>query len=192
MKRIAIVGGIGSGKSVVSRILRTMEFPVYDCDSRAKFLMNDSSELQKHLVAAFGAEVFSEGRLNTKYLSAEVFGNTENLQRLNAIVHPAVRHDFCQWADGQTADLVFVETAIPKESGIEELVDCVWLVSAPEEVRIKRVEERNGIDRRSVVARIKAQTPYQNGGKPSFEIINDGKVLVLPQVSKFVKLCLGK
>ena len=111
-KRIAIIGGIGSGKSVVSQILRVMGFPVYDCDAEAKRLMDNSQKIKSRIVDAFGEESLLNGQLNRPYLATMVFGHPENLKKLNGIVHPEVHADFEQWVSECNADAVFVETAI--------------------------------------------------------------------------------
>ena len=105
MRLIAITGGIGSGKSVVARMVQVMGYQVYDCDSRAKALMTEDDDVRRQLVEAFGAETFlADGTLNRQHLSAVAFGNNESLSRLNGIVHPATANDMQQWgrklADG--------------------------------------------------------------------------------------------
>lgn len=92
-RTIAIAGGIGSGKSMVSAVLRMMDYPVYDCDSRAKKLMASDGMLRCRLIENFGEAVFEEGVLNRSYLSRLVFGDVDKLARLNALVHPCVKSD---------------------------------------------------------------------------------------------------
>lgn len=131
MKTVAITGGIGSGKSVVSRLLRVEGYPVYDCDSQAKRIMDNDAEIQRQLQNAFGEDVVVDGVIHRQKLASVVFGNSENLRKLNAIVHPAVIADIKKWSVAEQKDLVFVETAILRESGMETLVDEVWVVDAP-------------------------------------------------------------
>lgn len=186
MKIIALTGGIGSGKSVVSSILRTIGYHVYDCDSRAKHVMDNSQYIKERLVQAFGNQaVAHNGVIDRKYLSRTVFGNPAALKQLNEIVHPAVRHDIIQWAANIKADCAFVETAILKGSGLSEITNEEWNVQAPLEIRISRVMHRNNIPRQAVEARIKAQSAETPTNGATI-IINDGITPLLPQI---VKLC---
>ena len=123
MYKIGITGGIGSGKSTVCRMLCEYGIAVYDSDSRAKQLMNESTELRQQLIEAFGEECYTDGELNRGYLASKVFGNAEALARLNAIVHPAVRADFRTWAEQQSGAYVILESAILFEAGFESEVD---------------------------------------------------------------------
>ena len=123
MRLIAITGGIGSGKSVISCIVKVMGYEVYDCDSRAKALMTQSDEVRKGLTEAFGDKTYrNDGSLNREHLSAIAFSNDEALQRLNDIVHPATARDMLQWAK-QLADrgdkMAFVETALLRTAGLD-------------------------------------------------------------------------
>lgn len=192
MRLIAITGGIGSGKSVVSTILSKLGYAVYDCDSRAKHLMATSDEIRRELVAEFGAEVVREdGSIDSQRLAKRVFGNSEALQRLNGIVHPRVKQDILRWArehdeanagDGSRcrphSGAAFVETAILRESNLHTIVDEEWQVTAPEEVRVARVMKRNGLTETEVRARIASQSSY----KVAHPIVNDGVTALLPQI----------
>lgn len=185
-KRIAIIGGIGSGKSVVSQILRVMGFPVYDCDAEAKRLMDNSQKIKSRIVDAFGEESLLNGQLNRPYLATMVFGYPENLKKLNGIVHPEVHADFEQWVAECNADAVFVETAILFESGMDAFVDEIWLVDAPEDIRVARVVKRNGLPVEQVQARIRSQKIIAETRLPLFRIDNSGKVSLLPQIDELI------
>lgn len=185
-KRIAIIGGIGSGKSVVSQILRVMGFPVYDCDAEAKRLMDNSQKIKSRIVDAFGEESLLNGQLNRPYLATMVFGHPENLKKLNGIVHPEVHADFEQWVSECNADAVFVETAILFESGMDALIDEIWLVDAPEDIRVARVVKRNGLPVEQVQARIRSQKIIAETRLPLFRIDNSGKVSLLPQIDELI------
>lgn len=185
-KRIAIIGGIGSGKSVVSQILRVMGFPVYDCDAEAKRLMDNSQKIKSRIVDAFGEESLLNGQLNRPYLATIVFGHPENLEKLNGIVHPEVHADFEQWVAECNTGAVFVETAILFESGMDALVDEIWLVDAPEDIRVARVVKRNGLPVEQVQARIRSQKIIAETHLPLFRIDNSGKVSLLPQIDVLI------
>ena len=157
MIKVAICGGIGSGKSTVCRMFAERGAAIYDSDSRAKALMNDSAELREALIAAFGAECYEDGVLNRPYLASKVFGSEEQLSKLNSIVHPAVKADFLVWAEAQEGDFCILETAILFESGFDALVDVKVAVLAPQPLRVMRAMERDGATKEQIEARIKAQ-----------------------------------
>lgn len=186
MKLIAITGGIGSGKSVVARLVQVMGHEVYDCDSRAKALMTQSEEVRRLLVEAFGKETFhSDGTLNRQHLSEVAFGNDEALTRLNGIVHPATARDMQRWAKDQAdsgAQVAFVETALLRTAGLDRLVDEVWHVTAPADVRVPRVMARSGLTEQQVRERIAAQSVEDALAPGEQPIINDDATAVLPQV----------
>ena len=157
MIRVAICGGIGSGKSTICQMFAERGAALYDSDSRAKVLMNESEELRKALIAEFGEECYTDGALNRPYLASRVFGSEEQLARLNAIVHPAVKEDFQRWAAEQEGDYCILESAILFESGFDALVDVKVAVLAPLPLRLERAMERDGASRGQIEARIKAQ-----------------------------------
>lgn len=190
MKLIAISGGIGSGKSIVSRIVSVMGYPVYDCDSRASALMTASNEVRQQVATAFGVESYREdGTLNRPYLSAKVFGNDEALSRLNSIVHPATASDMLQWAEIQQKNgvtMAFVETALLHTAHIDRLVDEVWHVTAPADTRVKRVMVRSGLTAQQVQNRMAAQAIEEEPVDGEQVIINDDVTAVLPQVMRLI------
>ena len=157
MYKIGITGGIGSGKSTVCALLKERGVAVYDSDYEAKRLMAQSETLRRQIVEAFGAECYNDGGLNRQYLAAQVFGNAEALQRLNAIVHPAVKDDFRAWAERQQGAYVVLESAILFESGFDKEVDATLAVMAPLEERLRRTMERDGANREQVLSRIAHQ-----------------------------------
>ena len=155
---IGLTGGIGSGKSVVSHLLRLMDVPVYDCDSEAKRLMLQSDAIREALIEAVGPEVYlPNGLLNKAYLAAYMFGDEERVNEVNRIVHPVVRADFKQWAKLSGRRVVAVESAILFEAGMESDVDKVWLVHAPEDVRLRRAVRRDASSEEAVRSRMQSQ-----------------------------------
>ena len=157
MIKVAICGGIGSGKSTVCRMFAERGVAHYDSDSRAKALMNESAELHEALVAEFGEGCYEGGVLNRAYLASKVFGSEEQLSKLNSIVHPAVKADFLRWAEEQEGDYCILETAILFESGFDALVDQKVAILAPQPLRVIRAMERDGATKEQIEARIKAQ-----------------------------------
>lgn len=186
MKLIAITGGIGSGKSVVSSIVKVMGHQVYDCDTRARQLMLNSEEVRRQVQEAFGPETYlDDGSLNREHLSKVAFKDPDSLARLNAIVHPATARDMQQWAHGleqQGATVAFVETALLRTASLDRIVDEVWHVTAPTSVRVPRVMARSGISEQQVLERIAAQSIEEAVAPGEHEIVNDGVAAVLPQV----------
>ena len=173
MKKIAICGGIGSGKSTVCQMFAERGVAIYDSDSRAKALMNESEPLRKALMAEFGVECYEGGVLNRPYLAQRVFASPEQLAKLNAIVHPAVKSDFLAWADMQSGDYVILESAILYESGFDALVDKVVAVLAPLPLRVERAMQRDGASREQIEARIKAQmSDDELMARADFAIVN--------------------
>lgn len=157
MYKIGITGGIGSGKSTVCALFREQGVAVYDSDAEAKRLMAESADLRRKLIEAFGEECYNAEGLDRKYLASKVFGCEEALQRLNSIVHPAVREDFRAWAERQRGSYVVLESAILFEAGFENEVDATLAVMAPLEERVRRTMERDGVEREQVMERIKHQ-----------------------------------
>jgi dephospho-CoA kinase len=182
---IAITGGIGSGKSVVSRILRTMGFSVYDCDSRAKKLMDSDDSIKQSIASEISADVITiDGAIDRALLANIVFNDHAALQRLNSIVHSAVRNDIDKWGDAcDSKPIKFVETAILYQSGIDSMVSEVWDVTASTELRIQRVMSRNGMSRHDVEQRIASQQYEPKRRHPHVSHIENGEAdALLPRI----------
>ncbi|MDE5594782.1 MAG: dephospho-CoA kinase [Muribaculaceae bacterium] len=185
-KLTAITGGIGAGKSVVSKILRTMGYPVFDCDSEAKHLMDSSPEIKAALIEKISPEaVDGRGNINRSHIAQIVFSDSKKLEQLNTIVHTAVRNEIERWRKNNSDNKVqlFVETAILYQSQLDKAVDDVWEVVAPDEVRILRVMDRNHCSRQDVISRIEAQSFVPDVPHNSIKTItNDDFTPVLPQI----------
>lgn len=186
--KLAITGNMGSGKSVVSRMLEIMGVPVYDCDSRAKALMQHDALMVKALKRMFGEECYnSDGSLNRPWLAAQIFTDKENVARVNALVHPRVKEDFLLWAESAGSDIVAVESAILYESGMAETVDKVLLVWADKETAVQRVMRRGGLAREQVLSRLQNQMSVDELLLLSdYAVRNDGESAVLPQLMEIV------
>lgn len=189
VRLIAICGGIGSGKSVVSEILRSLGYEVYDCDSRAKQIMDSDPAIHERLCHEIHPQSVVEGVIDRKLISEVVFGDSEALSRLNGIVHKAVKDNIKLWAsEGKTQSGVkFIETAIPVSSGMTDMVDDVWEVTAPYRVRVERVKKRNGMSEAQVVSRIKSQESESLDAIPHQEIFNSPDCAILPQIHELLK-----
>lgn len=187
MYSIGITGGIGSGKSLVSTILKSISYPVYDADARAKWLSNHHPQVREQLFATFGENVFDgQGTLNRIWLAQQVFSNPEKLKLLNQIVHPVTRADFEDWKREQSElgkTLIFKEAAILYEAGANSGVDSVWVVYAPQRIRIQRIKTRDNLSEAEIYLRINRQIPdSEKIYRADFTIYNDGKSLILPQI----------
>lgn len=188
---IAVTGGIGSGKSVVCSVLRALGYPVYDCDSSAKALMDADPEIKRRITAEISASAIdADGRIDRKILSSIVFNESDKLNTLNAIVHSAVRADLRAWKKAMPDDctLCFVETAILYQSGLDREVEAVWEVTAPVDVRIARVQKRSGLTADEVRARIASQSFTPEAPHPlTYPIINDGRASILRQIDAILR-----
>lgn len=192
--KIAVIGGIGSGKSVVSHLLRIMGVPVYDCDTEAKQLMNNSPEIRKALIDAVGNEVYgADSNINRPYLASYMFGNPEHITTINHIVHPVVRAHFNQWAIHTQTPIVAVETAILYESGMDADVDSTLLVHAPLDLRIQRAMQRDGANEQSIRRRINAQTPDEELlKKATYVIVNNDNTSLISQTLRLLSTIAEK
>lgn len=157
MKIIGLTGGIGSGKTTVAKMFEELGVPIYNSDLEAKKLMHSSKTIRKKLVDLFGETAYQEGKLNRTYIAQSVFNDPELLKRLNKIVHPVVRKHFVKWSETQNAPYVIQETALLFENDAQGLYDKVILVTAPTEVRIKRLLERDNATREEILARMNNQ-----------------------------------
>jgi len=187
---VAITGGIGSGKSVVSRILRTLGYPVYDCDSRAKALMDADETIKQRIADEIDRLSVSGGAIDRRRLAAIVFGDKDKLARLDSIVHSAVKADIAAWIRNCPGDLVFVETAILYESGLNLMADAEWRVESPYELRVERTMRRSSLSRDEVEARMAAQhieAPKGVEPLPLTIIRNDEVHALLPQIEALLQ-----
>ena len=172
--KTGITGGIGSGKSYVCKLLAQRGIEVYDCDAAAKRLIRTSPRLRQQLKALIGS-------LDKAAISRFLLANEENQQAVNAIVHPAVFQDF------EESGMLWMESAILFESGADKLVDRVVVVTAPEEIRIERVMQRDDITREKALQWIARQWPQEQvKARADFEIINDGQADLNSQIERLL------
>ena len=187
--KLAITGSIGSGKSVVSRMMNVLGVPVYDCDVNAKRLMTDDGFIVSELKRMFGDECYEDdGTLNRQYIASRIFTDKENIKRVNSLVHPVVKRDFEEWAAKQESSVVAVETAILYESGMIEAVDKVLVVWADRETAISRTILRSGMNRIQVENRMNNQMSVDDLLLMSdYSLYNDGDEPLLPRVMSVVE-----
>ena len=186
--KIGITGGIGSGKSMVSRLLEVLGVPVYISDLETKRLMASDSLIREELSALLGAEVYAGGTLNKPLLASYLFGSPEHAKEINCIVHPRVKEDFRRWTQCRTAfPIVGIESAILVEAGFAGEVDAIVMVYAPEEVRILRAVRRDASSRELIEKRIRSQMNDEEKRKYAvFVIVNDGETPLIPQVLELI------
>ncbi len=185
MLRVGITGGIGSGKTTVSKIFEVLGVPVYYADDASKRLMNENEELKQLLQQHFGKETYTNGELNRKYLSSIVFNNPSKLALLNSIVHPATIKDATEWMQKQTAPYTIKEAALIFESGSQAGLDKVIGVYAPAAMRISRAMQRDNISREEVISRMSKQIDEAIKMRLcDYVITNDEQELLVPQVLK--------
>ena len=161
MKIIGLTGGIGSGKSTISKEFKCNSIPVYDSDTRAKILMNSSKVLKAKLIEFFGSSAYSNGFLNKKYISNLIFNDSSALNKINSIVHPEVFNDFMNWKSRLNNDFVIYESALIFESGSYKSNDYNILVISDINKRIERVIKRDNIEKNDVLLKINNQWPDQ-------------------------------
>ena len=185
--RIGITGGIGSGKSVVAKLLTLLGIPVYTTDTEAKRLMRCDAGIRRELTALVGNGVYDENGLNKPLLASYIFGHPEHLRQVNAIVHPRVRDDFRRWVRKECRELVAMESAILVEAGFTNEVDKVVMVYAPREVRLARAVRRDAATREQVEKRIQSQLDDDKKRETAdFVIVNDGETPLIPQVLNLI------
>ena len=187
MKVIGVTGGIGCGKSYVSAKMQLRGIPVYDSDSRAKLLTATDPAIKEELTALVGPTLYCPcgcGVMQKEVLAKFIFGNPENMAKVNAIIHPRVRDDFRRWADGLgSKDFCVLESAILFESGFDGEVDYTVCVDAPLALRIKRCVKRDGTTEQAVVARINSQMDQEEKCRlADFVIVNDDVRDLAPQI----------
>ncbi|MDO4164537.1 MAG: dephospho-CoA kinase [Bacteroides sp.] len=186
--RLGITGGIGSGKSVVSRLLEVMGVPVYISDTETRQLMHTDESIRQELTALLGAEVYAGGVLNRPLLASYLFGSPQHAAEVNGIVHPRVKDDFRRWTSRHSScPLVGIESAILIEAGFANEVDKIIMVYAPREVRIVRAVARDHSSRELIEKRILSQMDDEEKRRQAdFVIINDGETPLIPQLRKLL------
>ncbi|HLG03228.1 MAG TPA: dephospho-CoA kinase [Bacteroidia bacterium] len=187
MLKIGLTGGIGSGKTTVANVFRALRVPVFEADEIAREMQEQDQNVRLQIRDAFGPGVFeNDTRLDRKKLASIVFNDPQQLEKLNAIVHPAVGRAFAGFCEANKEHpYVIKEAAILFETGQEKMLDAMICVAAPEALRIERVMKRDQVMAAQVQARMQNQWPEAEKVKRSqFIVVNDEQEFVLPQVLK--------
>ena len=194
MQIVGITGGIGSGKSTIARELAQRGYTVYDCDREAKRIITSDQRVRAAIIELLGERSFEDGRYNTEYVSQRVFGEPTLLERLNAIVHPAVKQDI-QSSAAERSGVMFIESAILFEAGLDSLCNKIIVVEAPEELRLARTVARdyNGAATPDVINKVRARMCCQQSAaqrssayKNATVLMNDGNTSVAELAQRIV------
>ncbi len=186
---VGLTGGIGSGKTIVSKVFETMGCFVYNSDERAKALYYNSN-IKKNVIELLGSECYlNDHEINKDYISKKIFNHPELLQKLNQIIHPAVKEDFINFKNKLPEKSIIVkETALLFEAGINKDLDYTILVTAPIDIKIKRVMSRNHISKEEVEKRMSSQwSDEQKKNLANIVITNDESLALIPQVISIIE-----
>ena len=187
--KIAITGGIGSGKSYVCRHIEAAGYPIFYCDDEAKRIIRSDAKVQQALTALVGKEVYNEeGQLVKPVLAAYLCRGKAYAAQVDAIVHPRVGECFLEWCERQTTAKVFMECALLFESGFDRYVDSTIHVAAPQDVRLQRVMERDHVTHEKALEWMALQLPEEEKAqRADFIIHNDGKAEIDPQIKQILQ-----
>lgn len=175
--KIAVTGGIGSGKSVFCKMLEAKGFLVIKADPLAKELINSDARIRKAIIKIFGNEVYPDGKLDSSYLAKKIFTDPGNVKKINSIVHPVVISKIEEALNDSKERAVFVEAALIFEAKMEKMFDHVVLVTANDEIRIERTIKRDGSSREEVIKRMQNQLPDEKKkGKSHYVFQNNGTI----------------
>lgn len=190
---LGITGGIGSGKSVVCRLLQLMGVPVYSSDDETKRLMVRDEVIRAGLISLLGPEAYQGEALNKPLIAKYLFASADHAATINALIHPRVKQDFRRWvADHAGHPVVAIESAILVEAGFTDVVDRVILVTAPVETRIRRAMQRDAASRQQIEQRVERQMADEERSSTAYHIIqNDDFVPLIPQVLALIASLLG-
>lgn len=188
-KLIGITGGIGAGKSLVSKIFQTLGIPVFNADDTAKSLIETDPELKNDIIQLFGNEAYIENKYNRKYIANRVFYESSLLQKLNNLVHPKVREHANYWLSSQEKLPYYLyEAALMKAAGDGNLFNKVIVVFSPIYLRIERIKARDNRTEAEILAIINKQISDEERVKiADFQIFNDEKASIIKQVMELHK-----
>jgi dephospho-CoA kinase len=193
MLKVGITGGIGSGKTTVTRLFSLLGAPVFYADDEAKKIFYQQDVIAK-LVNLFGDEILDDhGKPERSAVAKHVFGNSEKLAQLNAIIHPAVARRFDDWLSSQDFPYIIKEAAILIESGSYKQLDRLILVTSPHDLKVQRIQRRSALSHEEIESRMAAQlSDAEKAMYAQYFIINDEMQMLIPQVLKIhSELCSG-
>jgi dephospho-CoA kinase len=193
MLKVAITGGIGSGKSLVCQVFKTLGIPIFDADAVSNQLVEHDAALKTAIIELFGKEAYKNNIYNRKYIASIVFSQAEMLQALNALIHPKAIEAAKQWFEKQQSPYAIKEAAILFESNSEKDIDIIIGVTAPEQIRIERVMQRTGYSKEEVIKRMQQQMPDEEKmAKCNYVIQNNDTDAILPQILQIHQQLINK
>ncbi len=182
---VGLTGGIGSGKTTVAQIFKALGVPIFVADEVSKRIIDSDLSLQSELKSLLGNDVVKEGKIDRPYMASLIFNDANLLKEANALIHPAVGSAFQQWYLQQDFPYVLREAAILFESGSHKDCEAIVVVSAPEDLRIERVQKRSGESEAQIRARMSKQWPQKKKEElADYLIFNEQKEMLIPQVIK--------
>ncbi len=190
MKYVALTGGIGSGKSVVSKIFSCLGVPVYDSDSHAKQLMKYDENIVSALKKIIGEELYFNGKFQKDVMRKAIFSDNILLEKVNSVVHPAVWEDYKQWSDRLSVPFTIMETALLYESGLYKNFNLSICVTADDKLRVQRVLQRDGGDVEFIKKKMENQPFVQKALHEADFIIENNNTFVINQVMTVYKKIL--
>jgi len=193
-KSVGLTGGIGSGKSVVAKIFQALQVPIFNSDLRARKILETDPDVRKAIIKLLGDEAYDGSIPQRSFIASRVFENDQLRQELNQIVHPAVGKAFENWvASNSNQDYLIKEAAIVFETGIYKELDATILVTAPKELRISRIRQRDQMKESEIRSRMESQWSDERKLKyADFQISNDPDDALIPQVLKIHEKISGR
>jgi len=191
--KVGVTGGIGAGKSLICSILERIGYPVFYSDIEAKKIITSNPQVRTDLIELFGIQIFKNGQLDRNLLASLLFSDSTLIEKINSIVHPKVREEFENWALSQDSPLVFNEAAILFETGSYKNFDATILVTAPLEIRLNSVMNRDNSIKADVQKRIDNQwSDEQKAILSTYRIQNNGIQSVLDQLDEVLNELIKK
>lgn len=183
--KIGITGGIGSGKTTITKIFNSLGIPVFNSDTCGQNILLENKQVIAKIKEIFGNQIVIDNKINKEKLRHIVFNNKHQLERLNNIIHPIVNDHFNHWIKHQDSNYIIKESALLFESKTHQQLNQIILVTAPIKLRIQRVIKRDRKTKEDVLSIINNQLPYKKiQSKANYIINNNEKNLLTPQIIK--------
>ena len=181
--KIGLTGGIGSGKTTIAEIFKSIGIPVFNSDTYGKLLLKNDTSIIHKIINIFGEKILTNKKIDTKKISQIIFNDKEKLKSMNSIIHPIIKNHFKHWLEKQKGDYVIKESAIIFETKIEKNFDQIILVKAPKNVKIDRIMKRDNISKKLILSIMKNQfSDNFLETKCDYIINNNEKTLLTPKI----------
>ena len=183
--KIGLTGGIGSGKTTISQIFKSIGIPVFNSDTYGKLLLKNDTNIIRKIINIFGKKILTNEKIDTKKISQIIFNDKEELKAVNSIIHPVIKNHFKNWLEKQKGDYVIKESAIIFETKIEKNFDQIVLVKATRNIKIDRIMKRDNISKELILSIMKNQfSDNFLENKCDYIIHNNEKTLLTPKIIK--------